>query len=302
MTGATSSKQKPLSVEAARTAWVEHPHFKYRGCAPDSDNPQRMAGNPDLHVGAHHEPDAWAPETQRERRAREGAAVEVCLSCPVMVLCDAYANSITPEGKLAEERGVWGGRTGLERGRALIRARHALPAAPANRFETPQKRAVLRALAVVWDPFEVAAAAEVELRRWSAAEGRVFDCRMDVRTANWQRSSLVRLLGLPKTASRAQLLEAAAGRGLLDGVRVVADDGSVPAVPPPTKTSAPARPYQLLLPLKVTEAALEPSVRPRRSRRSPSRVPVVRVPTLDDALAPVPVLSFPTARCLEAAA
>jgi hypothetical protein len=219
MTGTTD---KPLSVVGAREAWLEHRHFRYRGCAPHPDNPQRMAGNPELPLGAHHAPDVDGGEGQKERRAREDAAIEVCLGCPVMVACDVYANSVTPEGKLAEPDGVWGGRTGLERHKALIKARHAAPAAPDRRFETPQKQAVLKALASFWDPYDVAA--------WAG---------VDVRTANWQRSSLVRLLGLPKDVSRMRALAVARERGLLDGVEVRPDDGSVPAVPPPTRMPAP---------------------------------------------------------------
>ena len=60
-----------LSVGAAREAWVEHRFFKYRGCAGHPDDPQRMAGNPELLVGAHHGPDAFTAEGQKERRARE---------------------------------------------------------------------------------------------------------------------------------------------------------------------------------------------------------------------------------------
>ena len=220
MTG-TASKST-LSVAAAREAWLEHRHFKYRGCAPLPNDPLRMAGNPELPVGAHHAPDVDGGEGQKERRAREDAAIEVCLNCPVMVQCDVYANSVTAEGKLAEPDGVWGARTALERHKALIAARHAAPPAPDRRFHTPQKEAVLRALASCWDPYEVAECAGV-----------------DVRTANWQRSSLVTLLGLPRTATRGQLLGAAAERGLLDGFDVVADDGSVPAVPPPTRMPEP---------------------------------------------------------------
>lgn len=208
--------------------WVEHPYFRYRRCAPDPDQPLRMVGNPELHVGAHNGPDAWNPEGQKERRAREERAIEVCLTCPVMVQCDAYASSVTPEGKLAEPEGVWGGRRSLERHRALIAARHAVAAAPDTRFHTAQKQAVLKALAACWDPFEVAAAAGV-----------------DVRTANWQRSSLVRLLGLPKTVTRMRALAVARERGLLEDVALVPDDGTVPAVPPPTKLPTPAAPVQL---------------------------------------------------------
>lgn len=205
-------------VTTAYEAFTEHRFYAYRGCAPDVDRPARMAGNPDLPLGAHQAPDTDGGEPQAARRAREAAALEVCLKCPVMVACDAYASSVRSDGKLAEPDGVWGGRTALERHRALIKSRQAAPAAPDRRFHTPQKRAVLRAFAAVWEPYEVAERAGV-----------------DVRTANWQRSNLTTLLGLPRTASRGQMLAAAGERGLLDGVTVVADDGSVPAVPPPTR-------------------------------------------------------------------
>jgi len=91
--------------------------------------------------------------------------------------------------------------------------------ASVRKLRTPQKQAVLGALAVCWDPAEVMVRAELR----------------DVRTANWQRSQIVRLLGLAKSATRMEVLEAATGRGLLDGVTVVADDGSVPAVPAATE-------------------------------------------------------------------
>lgn len=207
-------------VDAAYVAWTEHRFFRYRGCAPDADDRRRAAGNPELSLDAWLGEDRDGGEPQKERVAREQAAKEVCLGCPVMVQCDAYGMSVGADGRLVEPTGIRGGRTALERHKELIRARHAAPAAPDRRFETPQKRAVLRAFAVVWDPFEVAA--------WAG---------VDVRTANWQRSNLVTLLGLPRTATRAQLLAAAGERGLLQGVRVVADDGSVPAVPPPGRSS-----------------------------------------------------------------
>jgi hypothetical protein len=279
-----------------RQLWLEHPFFRYRGCAPDPDAPMRMAGNPSLPVGAHHAPDAFAPESQAVRIAREEAAVEVCLNCPVMVQCDAYASSVTAEGRLAEPDGVWGGRRALERHKALIAARHAAPAAPDRRFATPQKQAVLRAFAAVWDPYEVAAAAGV-----------------DVRTANWQRSNLTTLLGLPRTASRGQLLAAAAERGLLEDVVVVADDGSVPAVPPPTRMPTPPEP--------VTETTVEPAsagartALPEPGPYEPTRVPRPRRDRFTDIdgqlalweaeltdLAPVHDLFIDTNARLEAAA
>jgi hypothetical protein len=218
MTGTTTS-----TTAAAYQAFTEHRRYPYRGCAPDPVLPSRMAGDLNLPLGAHQAPDVDGGEPQAARVAREEAAVEVCLGCPVMVQCDLYASSVVVEGKsarLAEPAGVWGGRTALERHRAFIKTRHQLaPAAPDVRFNTEQKRAVLRALAVHADPYAVAAAAGV-----------------DVRTANWQRSKLTTLLGLPHDATRGQFLAAAADRGLLDGVTVVADDGTVPAVPPATKT------------------------------------------------------------------
>ena len=241
-----------VSSERLHRKWLEHPHFKYRQCAPDPDQPLRMVGNPGLHVGAHNGPDAWAPEGQRERRAREERAIEVCLNCPVMVQCDAYASSVRPDGKLAEPEGVWGGRRSLERHRALIAARHAQAAAPDAVFQTPQKQAVLKALAVCWDPYEVADQAG-----------------MDVRTANWQRSSLVRLLGLPKTVSRMRALSVARERGLLDGVDVVRDDGTVPALAPPTRVPAPAPE-----PVAAVPAVADPVVTALSSRR-PRRAPVM---------------------------
>jgi hypothetical protein len=219
----TGTDTQKITTAAAYQALTEHRFYSYRGCAADPDRPDRMAGNPDLPVGAHHAPDTDGGEEQSVRRAREDAAIEVCLSCPVMVACDAYASSITPDGKLAEPDGVQGGRRALERHRAFIKTRHEVTGqAPDTRFNTAQKRAVLRALAGHTDPYAVASAAE-----------------MDVRTANWQRSKLTTLLGLPHDATRAELLAAAAGRGLLDGVAVVADDGTVPAVPPPTRMPDP---------------------------------------------------------------
>jgi hypothetical protein len=210
---------------ALRKAWEEHPRYRYRGCAPDVDEPLRAAGNLDLTLDAWSGVDREGSEPQKEREARQEAARDVCFGCAVMVQCDAYASSVTADGRLAEPDGIWGGRTALERHKALIRARHAAPAAPDRRFATPQKRAVLAAFAAVWDPYEVAERAGV-----------------DVRTANWQRSNLVTLLGLPRTATRGQLLTAAAERGLLDGVSVVADEGGVSAIPPPTRMPVPPEP------------------------------------------------------------
>jgi hypothetical protein len=277
---------------ALRKAWEEHPRYRYRGCAPDVDVPGRAAGNLALSLDAWSGPDREGGEPQREREARQAAAIEVCLGCAVMVQCDAYASSVTADGRLAEPDGIWGGRTALERHKALIAARHAQPAAPDRRFATPQKQAVLRALAACWDPFEVAERAGV-----------------DVRTANWQRSNLTTLLGLPRTATRAQLLKAAAGRGLLDGVAVVADDGSVPAVPPPTKMPAPApRPAPVTVTSRVGLPApgpYEPVRVPRPRRTWFARIEGQLAFDLDAELADVADvhdLFIDTTECLEAAA
>lgn len=226
------------TARIAYLEWTEHRFYAYRGCAPDTDDPRRAAGNPELSL------DAWCggedrdgAASQKERRAQDAAALEVCLGCPVMVACDRYANSVTPEGKLAEPDGIRGGRTALERHRAFIARRHEVAvAAPDRRFDTPQKRAVLAALAVRWDAVEVAVEASRLLALWG--EGPVGG--MDVRTANWQRSVLVTLLNLNKqTATRREVLAQAVRRGLVSASVVVDDDGTVPAVPPPT--SAPSQ-------------------------------------------------------------
>jgi len=215
---------------ALRKAWEESPRYRYRGCAPDVDEPGRAAGDLALSLDAWSGEDRDGSEPQRERLAREQAAVEVCLGCPVMVQCAAYANSVVVEdgkARLAEPDGIWGGELALERHRAFIRRRHevAVPA-PARQMRTPQRLRVLEALAVHVTAEAVAEAAGV-----------------DVRTANWQRSRLVTQLNLDKeTATRAQLLRAAVERGLLDAAVVVVDDGRVPAVPPPAPKSTGSAP------------------------------------------------------------
>jgi hypothetical protein len=262
MTGAT--------LNEAYLEWTEHRFFRYRGCAPDPENPRRAAGNPALSLDAWMGEDRDGSEPQADRARRERAAVEVCLNCPVMVACDRYANSVGRDGKLVEPTGIRGGRTALERHKALIAARQGQPAvvpkpAPDRQLDTPQKRAILAALAVCWEPVEVMVRAEMP----------------DVRTANWQRSALVRLLGLPKTATRMQVLEAARARGRLDGIAVVVDDGSVPAIPPATEdVLREVHGQGLLWPSKRSEIAVRArrggggrGVRARSLRRRFSSVP-----------------------------
>ncbi|MFD9249543.1 hypothetical protein [Streptomyces bottropensis] len=208
-----------LDPKKALQELTEDRFYKYRGCAPDSDDPGRAAGDSSLSVSDWQAPDADGGEEQTARRAREAAAVEVCVSCPVMVKCLAYGSSVVTDGavvRLAEPISILGGMTALERHKAFVKTRHevAVPA-PDRMVQTKQKDALLRALAQHVDPYEVAAAAG-----------------MDVRKANWHRSRLVTQLNLPKVgATRTALLEEAVRRGLVEASLVVPDDGTVPAVP-----------------------------------------------------------------------
>lgn len=214
-----------ITSHEAHQALTGHPHYRYRGCAPDPDQPDRAAGDPDLPMTAWEAPDTDGGEDQKARLARETAAKTVCGRCPVQQACLTYATSTNDEGRIAVEHGVFGGATMLERHRIFIRQRQASldeeqAAAVDRRLRTMQKLAVLRALAVHVDPYAVARTAGV-----------------DVRTANWQRSAITTLLGLDKhEATRGELLAAAGERGLLDGVDVVPDDGAVLAVPAPGST------------------------------------------------------------------
>ena len=278
---------KPMSAAAARAEWVEHRHFKYRGCAPHPDNPRVLAARPDLPVDTHHPADRDGPEPQADRIAREDAAVELCLNCPVMVQCDRYANSVTPDGRLAQSDGVWGGRLPKERREAFKQYRHRVAApAPDGQLRTDQKHAVLLALAMCPDGSaqSVAAAAGVPAR-----------------TANWQRSRLVTQLNLNKsTATRMQLLAEAVRRGLLDASLVVADDGTVPAWSPTTAAAAHA-PVPARRPAAAPSAAVSVPG-PRRGRRFSAVDGQLALwePDRPDDLAPVHSL-FP-AKPLEAAA
>lgn len=192
------------SVTAQRVL-TDHPYYRYRGCAPDVDDPRMAAGDVSVPVDSWQAPDVDGGEEPGVRRAREAAAVEVCVGCPVMVQCLAYGSSLTPEGRLAEEHSILGGLTALERHRQFVeykREREAVARpepAPVAQLRTRQKLAVLRALARFEDAEEIADAAG-----------------MDVRTAKWQIARLTTQLGLEKTAGRAELLAAAVERGLLD--------------------------------------------------------------------------------------
>lgn len=238
---------------AAYVAWTEHRFYRYRGCAPDLDDPRLASGCVErdgrrvrVPLDAWLGPDVDGGEEQKTRQARQAAAVEVCLGCPVMVECDAYANLVPSQAD-----GVRGGRTMRERGALVAPPRPRVPEpVPVDRLRTVQKLAVLSALAVYADEYRVA-----------------YESGLDVRKANWQRARLVSGLGLGSSASRMELLAAAVKAGLVDGGLVVPDDGSVPAVPPATRKLLIEVEGQFLLwpsnPAEVREAV---PVRRRRGR------------------------------------
>lgn len=211
----TSSIER-LDPKTARDELTDHPYYRYRGCAPDPDDPRVAAGDPSLSVDAWQAPDVDGGEDQEERTARVRAAKMVCGRCPVLAVCAAYGASVGADGKLAERHAILGGQTAVERTKALVEERQAVPVAvepaPAEQLRTEQKLAVLRALAVHERPEDVARAAGVDLR-----------------TANWQRARITTQLGLEKSASRREVLDAAVARGLLAPGEAV--DPALPIVP-----------------------------------------------------------------------
>ncbi|MFE3381681.1 hypothetical protein [Streptomyces anulatus] len=273
---------------AARQRLVDDRHYRYRGCAPDPEAPGMSAGDPDVPL------DAWGPytgdgaEAQKTRLDREKTALQICGRCPVLALCRTYANTTTTEtdanGRqvehLVEPEGVLGGELALTRHRALIARRHdtttadTAPAPVADdmaKARTPQRQALLLALARETDPERVAALAG-----------------MDLRTANWHRSALVGMLGLdPARATRDQLLAAAVENRLIPRSTRIRPDGPWAYAAAPTadgvrqRRIAPRRPVQLVLP------ALEDM--PRRPRPAPEvRVVTSRPrPTARPGAAPV---------------
>jgi hypothetical protein len=292
----------PMTPHLAHQAFVDHPHFRYRGCAPDLDEPTRAAGDLDLTI------DAWAPwtsdtpEPQRTRIARERAAIAVCMVCPVLAECRTYGNSETADGHLAEPEGILGGELALTRHRALIARRTAAApamdaaataAAAVSEARTPQRLALLAALARDTDD---------ELIAYKAG--------MDVRTARWHRSALTTLLGLDKEhATRQELLAAARAHNLLPkGVRIVPDGPYPIAAAPNTdgtrqRRIAPRRPVQLrLVDLADLPPAPTPTAAPNRglvsSLPAPARprLSVVRpCPAHEQLALPVPLLHWAAA-------
>ncbi|MGW1468522.1 hypothetical protein ACWCPT_29770 [Streptomyces sp. NPDC002308] len=239
-----------LDAIGARQRLVDDRHYKYRGCAPDEESPGMAVGDPDVSL------DAWGPytadgaEPQRVRLAREEAAIAICGRCPVLALCRAYANTTVTEGgieRLVEPESILGGELALTRHKALIARRHdATTAAPVPapvdadlaEARTPQRRALLVALARETDPERVAALAG-----------------MDLRKANWHRSALVGMLGLDREqATREQLLAAAVENRLIPRSTRIRPDGRWPLAAAPTtdgvrqRRIAPGRPVQLVVP------------------------------------------------------
>jgi hypothetical protein len=256
----------PDPSEAA-AAFYEHRFFQYRGCAPHWDPALagRALGDEGLSLDAWSSSSEDGGEPQKDRLAREKAAKAVCGRCPVVDACRMYANAETPDGKLSEPDGIWGGELALDRHRALIARRTSAPL-PAGRdlaeARTAQKQAVLAALARETDEELVA-----------------YRAGMDVRTSNWNRSVLCTLLGLNKeTATREQLLQAAAAHGLLPERCRIVPDGRWPVAAAPTTDGARQRriaagaPTQLALSL-WTGCAAPRTAAPRTASRTAPRAP-----------------------------
>lgn len=246
---------------AARQRLVDDRHYKYRGCAPDLDLPGMSAGDPEVPL------DAWGPytedgaEPQKTRLDREKAALRICGRCPVLGLCRTYANTTVVEvdasGRqvehLVEPEGIFGGQKALARHKALIERKHAEAATAVGAgwdladARTPQKLAVLHALA-----------SEVVDARVARRAG------MDLRTCNWHRSALCKLLGLDKeSATRDELLQVAVLRGLLPSAAGVVWDGLWPIAAAPTTDGVRQRRIAPDMPL----TALIPQPRTRRAQR-----------------------------------
>lgn len=261
------------SAARALELFEDHPRLRYKGCASSPLDPRMSLGNAELPVDAWGAPDIEGGEAPEERSVREAAAKAVCARCPVLVECRTYATSLTPTGQLAEPAGIWGGMTALERHHRLVSWRTAQPAQPVIvtaetlkarlRLEdasTPQKQAVLVALARYTDERDVAWAAD-----------------MDVRTANWHRSQLCSMLGLDKeTATRWQLLTRARELGVLGPIPLKRDGRYPIAAAPNTEGTrqrrlAPEMPVVKVLPLSDERNAPPAEPEGEQSRRRAAR-------------------------------
>ncbi|MFD4795919.1 WhiB family transcriptional regulator [Streptomyces anulatus] len=281
---------------AARQRLVDDRHYRYRGCAPDPDTPGMSAGDPDVPL------DAWGPytgdgaEAQKTRLDRERSAMTICARCPVLALCRTYANTTVVEtdasGRqvehLVEPEGVHGGQKALARHKALIERKHveaATDVAPARDLtdaRTPQKVAVLLALA-----------AEVADVRVAHRAG------MDLRTCNWHRSALCSLLDLDKeTATRDELLTVAVLRGLLPSAAGVVWDGLWPVAAAPTTDGV--RQRRIAPDMPLTALIPRPRTRRRKTPAASTRARLVRYVAMP--LFPVALVAPAPTRILEPAA
>ena len=234
------TQQERLDPKTASELLTDHPYYRYRGCAPDPEQPRLAAGDPSLSVDAWQAPDVDGGEEPEERAVRVEAAKAVCARCPVLDACAVFGASVTADGRLAERHSILGGLTPLERTKVLVRERQAAPAqvvapvpAPVKHIQTAQKVAVLRALARFEEPERVAVAAGLG----AGEEG--------LRTAKWQISRLKTQLGLSKSASRREVLAAAVARGLLRPDEV-ADPRPAAPVPAEESVSGAAGPVRLV--------------------------------------------------------
>ncbi|MFI0929651.1 WhiB family transcriptional regulator [Streptomyces sp. NPDC021012] len=253
-------------LDEARRAYealTEHRHYAYRGCAPDPDNPRHSAADPDLSL------DAWVGTTTdgglhpAERAEQQRRALAICDRCPVLAQCRTYA--MLPGGGLAEAEGIQGGMTAGKRLRADRKSTDAsgtasrAPLRPMSHEQVLEaisapKRAVLRQLA-----------------RETDAELVAYRAGMDLRTANWHRAALCRLVGLDKeTATRAQLLQAAIDHRILPARTRIVPDGPWPVVAAPNtdgsrqRRIAPGRPEQTTITGLLDHQPTPPA--PRRPR------------------------------------
>ena len=165
----------------------QHPHYRYRACAPHWDNPQACAADDTVGRAVFFSVDE---EPQRERLAREAAAKRLCASCPVVEACREYAVGDGPV--LREPHQIWGGTNPSERRDILARRvleREQDGPLPLDELTTPQRQDVLRALAMHDTEEKVQA-----------------EAGLSERTTRWQISSLYRLLHVPKPGRRFELL------------------------------------------------------------------------------------------------
>ncbi|BCK73973.1 hypothetical protein Srufu_079260 (plasmid) [Streptomyces libani subsp. rufus] len=181
----------------------------------------------------------------------------------------------------------------LERHRDLIsRRRTAEPAVALTAGDprlaearTPQKQAVLAALA-----------------RESDEELVAYRAGMDVRTANWHRAILAGLLGLDKeTASRGELLARAAELGVLPRRARIRPDGLHPVPAAPNTDGSRQRRIALRMTIQLVLPGLEhiPRVpRPTTPRRRSAVAPVRALRIVRTAQH----LTLPVTTVLEAAA